>query len=376
MRYNETCARIAIAQYIFVGIFSLIMLVQVVCSLVYISRRPPFVKDEDMQAGVLVMVPCYNESESELRKTIHSIAGNDYPDENKVIVVVADGVITGRGETRSCPETLASIFGYEYDPSDEAYPYTSLGNNTLNYASIYSGTYTPYDHPTKELKYVVIVKQGTPEERYTPRAGNRGKRDSQLLLFGIFNRFQYHREPTELDRQFMISLQNLQLSIREIEYLMAIDADTRVSESAIKYFVYRMERDNDPKNADAASPSQSLVACCGETRVDNPSQSFVTMIQVFEYYSSHHMKKAFESVFGCVTCLPGCFTMYRLYTPHELQPLLTSDRIYSEYSRNDVTSLHERNLYELGEDRMLTTLLLQNFVGMKLSFVPEATDHH
>jgi hypothetical protein len=34
----------------------------------------------------------------------------------------------------------------------------------------------------------------------------------------------------------------------------------------------------------------------------------VTMIQVFEYYTNHHMKKAFESAFGCVTCLPGCFT--------------------------------------------------------------------
>ncbi|KAH7906590.1 chitin synthase-domain-containing protein, partial [Hygrophoropsis aurantiaca] len=34
--------------------------------------------------------------------------------------------------------------------------------------------------------------------------------------------------------------------------------------------------------------------------------------QVYEYFISYHMAKAFESLFGSVTCLPGCFTLYRL----------------------------------------------------------------
>ena len=38
-------------------------------------------------------------------------------------------------------------------------------------------------------------------------------------------------------------------------------------------------------------------------------------IQVFEYFISHHLAKAFESVFGVVTCLPGCFSMVRIRTP-------------------------------------------------------------
>jgi len=56
---------------------------------------------------------------------------------------------------------------------------------------------------------------------------------------------------------------------------------------------------------------------CGETRIANKRDSWVTMIQgtsisqpngltvVFEYYISHHLGKGFESVFGGVTCLPG-----------------------------------------------------------------------
>ena len=52
--------------------------------------------------------------------------------------------------------------------------------------------------------------------------------------------------------------------------------------------------------------------------------------------------------------------------------MIGDDQVFIDYARNDIPSLHEKNLFELGEDRMLTTLLLQRFPGMNLSFVPEA----
>ena len=55
-----------------------------------------------------------------------------------------------------------------------------------------------------------------------------------------------------------------------------------------------------------------------------------------------------------------------------MRPLIGHDDVYQDYARNDIPSLHEKNLYELGEDRMLTTLLLRSFPAMRLSFVPEA----
>jgi hypothetical protein len=55
-----------------------------------------------------------------------------------------------------------------------------------------------------------------------------------------------------------------------------------------------------------------------------------------------------------------------------MKSLIGDDQVFIDYSRNDIPSLHEKNLFELGEDRMLTTLLLQRFPGMSLSFVPEA----
>lgn len=288
-RFSRTCANIAIAQYALAGVLAFLIMVQVGCSLAYIARRPPMVRDEDKRAAVMVMVPCYNESDNELRKTIDSVLANDYPSENRVLVVVADGVITGRGETKSCPATLGEILGFEFDPYDDAQAYESVGARTTNYASIYAGTYTSSKCPGNSLKYIVVVKQGCTDERGTARAGNRGKRDSQLLLFGMLNRIQYNRRPSDLDLVFMNAMQDLNLSLSDVEYLMAIDADTRVSKDAIKFFVHKLEHD------------KAVLACCGETQVDNKAQSFITMIQVRTsslYKLSNLMDSSYRNTFS------------------------------------------------------------------------------
>ncbi|WAR64060.1 hypothetical protein PtB15_16B219 [Puccinia triticina] len=74
------------------------------------------------------------------------------------------------------------------------------------------------------------------------------------------------------------------------------------------------------------------------TRITNKRQSWVTAIQVFEYYISHHLTKASESVFGGVTCLPGCFSMYRLKARRlndgDWVPILAQPEICREYSQS------------------------------------------
>jgi chitin synthase len=69
------------------------------------------------------------------------------------------------------------------------------------------------------------------------------------------------------------------------------------------------------------------------------------------------MAKAFGSLFGSITCLPGCFTPYRLRTPDTHKPLLISNRPVHDYSENRINTLHTKNLLHLGGDRYLTTPL-------------------
>ncbi|KAL7521540.1 hypothetical protein ACHAWX_006221 [Stephanocyclus meneghinianus] len=356
---NTFCATLNIMMYCMLVFVALLMVIQFLASMIYICPRNRTYTEEDVMSPVMVMVPCYNEGDNELRKTIKSVLNTSYPDENKVLFMVADGLVTGNGEDMSTPEHLANILGFDIDEfEDDTFEYDCIGVvHTKNRARVYHGI---LQKGHKFLKYISVVKCGLPEEATTSaKPGNRGKRDSQLITIGYYNRIHYGRELTELDSAVQRAMVDLNLQADMVRFLMAIDADTRVDTMSITHMVYGMDK------------KEKVLALCGETKVDNKASSWVTMIQVFEYYNSHHLKKAFEAAFGCVTCLPGCFTMYRIIAD-DGTPLLPGDGVLYEYSRNDVETLHEKNLYHLGEDRMLTTLLLKYYPDRSLTFIPEA----
>ena len=120
------------------------------------------------------------------------------------------------------------------------------------------------------------------------------------------------------------------------EFLLQIDADTVVApDSATRMIASFL---NDTK----------LIGVCGETALSNAKHSFITMMQVYEYYISHNLTKAFESLFGSVTCLPGCFTMYRIRAAESGKPLFVSREIFEDYSEVRVATLHLKNLLHLG----------------------------
>jgi cellulose synthase/poly-beta-1,6-N-acetylglucosamine synthase-like glycosyltransferase len=328
---DPACTGLQYAMFGLLYFVAALMLLQCICSMIVginslclrMERKKKPFTEEDLQAGVMIMVPCYNEGDAELRKTIKSILNTDYPDENKVLVVVADGIITGRGEWINTPRTLANLLGFELSKRDKAYSYKSIGTKTENKASLYHGT---YENNGRSLKYIVIVKRGTPEEKESTKPGNRGKRDSQLITLGLFNRVHHDRRLNELDEAICRALNDLQIPAIELEYLLAIDADTRVSESSVSYMVHSMDK------------NRKVLACCGETKVDNKTESWVTMIQVYEYFASHMLKKAFESVFGCVTCLPGCFTMYRMFDD-DWRPLVSHSNVAPSFASLSGNSL-------------------------------------
>ncbi|KAF9802859.1 hypothetical protein IEO21_09797 [Rhodonia placenta] len=147
------------------------------------------------------------------------------------------------------------------------------------------------------------------------------------------------------------------------EYIFTVDADTAVTPESLNRLVA------------AVADDSSIIGICGETRLDNEDGSWWTMIQVYEYYISHHMAKAFESLFGSVSCLPGCFSMYRIRTADKGRPIIISNRIIEEYSEPNVDTLHKKNLLSLGEDRFLTTLLMKHFPTFRTKFTSAAIAH-
>lgn len=115
---EPTCLTLNYVMYGILFFTAGILLLQCLCSLILAAQSlhmkmgySKFVKSSDCRqkrlqqdSAIMVMVACYNEGETELRKTIKSILETDYPQENKVLVVVADGIITGKVSFRPPPD--------------------------------------------------------------------------------------------------------------------------------------------------------------------------------------------------------------------------------------------------------------------------------
>lgn len=312
------------------------------------------------------LVTCYSEGESSLRTTLDSISRTTYSDRRKLLFVVADGMITGAGEKMSTPDICVGLleadprFG---DPIPMSYEAVGSGPKSQNRAMVYAGHYTLAGRRTPT---VIIVKCGTESEAAADKKpGNRGKRDSQLILMNFFSRVTYNDRMTPLDFDLFRKIHNLMgVTPDFFEVCLMVDADTKVFPESLGHLVNCMHHD------------PMIMGVCGETRIANKRQSWVTAIQVFEYFISHHLAKAFESVFGGVTCLPGCFSMLRLKarrtTGDDWVPLIIKPEIVKEYSQSEVTTLHQKNLLLLGEDRFLTTIMLRTFPNRKMMFLPQA----
>lgn len=312
------------------------------------------------------LVTCYSEGEESIRTTLDSISTTTYSDARKLLFVVADGMITGAGEKRSTPDICVSLLDADPrfgNPIPMSYNAVGSGAKAHNRAMVYAGHYTVAGRRTPT---VIIVKCGTEAEATSDKKpGNRGKRDSQLILMNFFSRVTYNDRMSPLDFDLFRKTHVLMgVTPDFFEVCLMVDADTKVFPESLGHLVNCMHHD------------QMIMGVCGETRIANKRQSWVTAIQVFEYFISHHLAKAFESVFGGVSCLPGCFSMFRLKarksTGDDWVPLIIKPEIVKEYSQSEVTTLHQKNLLLLGEDRFLTTILLRTFPNRKMMFLPQA----
>ncbi|CAG8477057.1 5840_t:CDS:10 [Funneliformis mosseae] len=312
----------------------------------------------------VLLVTCYSEGEAGLRTTCESMASTDYPDDRKLLFVICDGIITGSGNDKSTPDICVEMMVIDdefKDPQAQSYIAVASGAKQHNMAKVFAG-YFPWKE--RKVPMILVVKCGAPAEQGKPKPGNRGKRDSQLILMNFFSRLTYNDRMCALDFDLFRKVQHLMgVTPDFFEIVLMVDADTKVYPDSLRLLINCMC--NDPL----------IMGLCGETKIANKRDSWVTAIQVFEYYISHHLGKGFESVFGGVTCLPGCFCMYRLKArkgDDDWVPIITKPEIVQEYSQNTVNTLHQKNLLLLGEDRFLTTLMLRNFPQRKMTFCPQA----
>ena len=346
----------------------------VICLVIGIKFLAAFVSGDKTDPAqidryVMIQIPCYTENRESLEFTLNSIANAKYDDKHKLAIIICDGIITGAdngGNNKTTPDIVLDIlYGSEERATEErakarppmSYHAVGEGRKAENMAQLYSGKFTP-EGSSRELPFIVIVKTGLKWEK--SKRGNRGKRDSQCLLFRFMSNVYGGLPLTQFEYAMYHEIKNvIGVPISNYEFLLMVDADTAITEQSILKLVYHMIKD------------RKTIGLSGETIVANENESWAARIQVYEYFISHHLAKAFESLFGSVTCLPGCFCMYRIRS-EKGDPILISPGLIDEYAQSRVDTLHMKNLLHLGEDRFLTTLVLKNFRGKNTRFTQDA----
>lgn len=118
---------------------------------------------------------------------------------------------------------------------------------------------------------MLVVKCGTPEEAGKSKPGNRGKRDSQIILMSFLQKVMFDERMTELEFEMFNGIWKITgISPDFYEIVLMVDADTKVYPDSLTHMISAMVKDPE------------IMGLCGETKIANKRQSWVSMIQVFE----------------------------------------------------------------------------------------------
>jgi chitin synthase len=228
-------------------------------------------------AHTICLVTAYSESVEGLRTTLDSLATTDYPNSHKLILVIADGMVKGAGNALTTPEIVLSMMKeFVILPQDvEPHSYVAIadGHKRHNMAKVFAGFYE-YDDATTErskqqrVPIVLVAKCGNPLEQNDPKPGNRGKRDSQIVLMAFLQKVMFDERMTTFEYEFFNSIWRVTgISPDRYELVLCVDADTKVFPDSMTRMVSCMVHD------------EEIMGLCGETKIANKAETFVTMMQ-------------------------------------------------------------------------------------------------
>lgn len=228
-------------------------------------------------AHSICLVTAYSESFEGLRTTLDSLATTDYPNSHKLMLVIADGIVKGAGSDVSTPDICLSMMkDFVVAPEEvEGNSYVAIadGYKRHNMAKVYAGFYE-YDDETVEkskqqrVPMVLVAKCGSPLEADSAKPGNRGKRDSQVLVMAFMQKVMFDERMTLFEYEFFNSIWRVTgVSPDHYEIVLMVDADTKVFPDSLSRMVACMVEDPE------------IMGLCGETKIANKSETWVTMIQ-------------------------------------------------------------------------------------------------
>ena len=285
------------------------------------------IEDENVyrlyRKNYIYVVPCYNESEEELRDSLTSITYQQTCDGDKrLLLIICDGIVTGKGNKCSTDIILKNILGVDSMANYYTYETWDCSKNVIR---VYKGRFI------NKIDYILCIKQ----ENY-------GKRDSLVLA----RKWCYNYNFREINKLDDILAYDMYYNFKEIfhinmDYIIGIDADTVFHYNCSYELIKEIDKDN------------NIHGCVGYVDISNKMNnlSIFTMYQYGEYTFAQCLRRYAQShITKKVNCLSGCNQILRVSEetcgdsilaafnrlPREDENIFNHIRSYASEDRNHV----------------------------------------
>jgi chitin synthase len=237
------------------------------------------------QRNYIYVVPCYNESEEELRDSINSLTYQQTCEgDRRALLIICDGIVTGKGNQNSTDSILKKILDVNSVPNYYVYDTWNDSNNIIR---VYKGRYL------NKIDYILCVKH----ENY-------GKRDSLVLARKWCYNYNY-RIANHLmsDLEYDMYHNFKEIFYINLDYIIGIDADTVFNYNCSYELVSAIDKDKD------------IHGCVGYIDISERMNSFspFIMYQYGEYTFAQCLRRYAQSaITKKVNCLSGCNQILRI----------------------------------------------------------------
>ncbi|KAF9701679.1 hypothetical protein EKO04_000857 [Ascochyta lentis] len=261
----------------------------------YLIRRlyptPP--KVPDTPENLAYLLTCYNETSTELTRSLASLADQqNLETHNKAVIIVCDGRCNGRGMEKTTADQLKEDVIENATTTSIPSAYTAWDGKPMD-VELIRGTF-------KSLDVLCIVKEE-----------NRGKRDSLILIRSFLHKLNQqatnpHQPIGIFSPQLFTHMRHFfqSLSMPTVQHIIGIDADTRFDPHCITNLVQ------------TARESPKIVGVSGFVLADPTITSPFSLpfiYQTTEYRTGQIRRRFRQSLMTRkVTCLPGCCQLLRV----------------------------------------------------------------
>lgn len=181
------------------------------------------------------------------------------------------------------------------------------------------------DYPAEKIE-VIAIDDGSTDDTYSQME------NAALGLRGLVARIELVRWKVNRGKRYGMA-EGAKRARNDI--VIFIDSDSFIQPDAVRHLVKYFKQ-------------PSVGAVSGHTDVFNQNTNVLTQMQTLRYYIAFKVYKAAESVFGNVTCCPGCCSAYRRsYLMEFVDPWL-----HQTFFGKECT---------FGDDRSLTNFILRKY---------------